>query len=180
LSPAETSLVTRETAGRPRISLVVAAADNGVIGRDGGMPWHLPADLAHFKKVTMGKPVVMGRRTHESIGRPLPGRLNLVLSRDPGYQPAGCRRVGSLDEAVSIAADTGANEVMVIGGGGVYRDALPVADRIILTRVHAEPEGDTWFPDPEPGDWREASRSERAPDDRNPHALSFIELRRRR
>lgn len=172
--------MTRETAGRPRITLVVAAADNGVIGRDGGMPWHLPADLAHFKKVTMGKPVLMGRRTHESIGRPLPGRLNLVLSRDPLYRPAGCRRVGSLDEAVSIAAEAGADELMVIGGGGVYKDALPVADRILLTRVHAEPEGDTWFPDPEPGDWRESSRSERAPDQRNPHGLSFIELVRRR
>jgi dihydrofolate reductase len=172
-------MMTR-AASRPRITLVVAAAENGVIGKDGGMPWHLPADLAHFRRVTMGKPVVMGRRTHESIGRALPGRLNLVLSRDSGYCPHGCQRVGSLEDAMDIASAEGAAEIMVIGGGGVYRDALVDADRIFLTRVHALPEGDTFFPDPAPEDWREVDRDEHPADDRNPFALSFLELVRRR
>lgn len=161
---------------RPRVALVVAAAENGVIGRDGEMPWHLPADLAHFKSLTLGKPVVMGRRTHESIGRPLPGRLNLVLSRDPHYAPKGCRRVASLDEAIDLAASEGAREIMVIGGGGVYHEAMETADRIYLTRVHSAPAGDTFFLDPDPTQWREISRQERAADDRNPFALTFLEL----
>ena len=164
---------------RPRVSLVVAAAENGVIGRDGEMPWHLPADLAHFKRLTLGKPVLMGRRTHESIGRPLPGRLNLVLSRDPQYDPEGCRRVGSLDEAIALAAAEGAAEIMIIGGGGVYREALETADRIYLTRVQCAPVGDTFFPDPDPAEWREIRRQERPADDRNPFALTFLELVRR-
>lgn len=163
----------------PQVTLVVAAALNGVIGRDGGLPWHLPADLAHFKRVTLGRPVLMGRRTHESIGRPLPGRLNLVLSRDPDYRPDGCRRVGSMDEAAALAAAEGADELMVIGGAGVYAEALPRADRILLTRVHAAPRGDTFLPAIDPGEWRETDRQERPADDRNPFALSFIQLRRR-
>lgn len=144
------------------------------------MPWHLPADLAHFKRVTMGRPVVMGRRTHDSIGRPLPGRLNIVLSRDRGYQPAGCRAANSLTEALTIAASEEAEEVMVIGGAAVYRDALPLAGRILLTRVHARPEGDTFFPDPDPEEWQ-VVRCDRLPaDDRNAYPLSFMEFLRRR
>lgn len=171
--------MSRPATGRPRITLVAAAGENGVIGRDGGMPWHLPADLAYFKRVTMGKPLLMGRRTYESIGRPLPGRLNLVLSRNPDYRPEGCRRVGSLEEAVQEAALRGARELMVAGGGGVYAEALPLADRVLLTRIHATPSGDTYFPDLDPDEWQEVSREERPADDRNPVTLTFLELTRR-
>lgn len=172
--------MTPAAGDRPRITLVVAVAENGVIGRDGGMPWHLPADLARFKRVTLGHPVLMGRRTHESIGRPLPGRLNLVLSSDRGYRADGCRTVGSIAEAVRIATDTGAGELMVIGGGGVYALAMPAADRILLTRVNAAPEGDTHFPEIDAADWQEVHREERAADERNPYDMSFMEYVRRR
>jgi dihydrofolate reductase len=164
---------------RPRITLVVAAAANGVIGIDGGMPWHLPADLAHFKRVTLGKPVLMGRRTHESIGRPLPGRLNLVLSRRPGYQAEGCRAVASLGEALAVAAEARAPELMVIGGAAVYAEAMPAADRILLTGVDAAPEGDTFFPEIDPREWDEVSCKHRPADERNPWSLSFREFVRR-
>jgi dihydrofolate reductase len=162
--------------GSPSITLVVAAGTNGVIGRDGDMPWHLPADLAHFKQVTLGKPVLMGRRTPESIGRPLPGRLNLVLSKNPAYRSEGCGTVGSLADALAVAAREGAAELMVIGGGGVYAEALPLADRILLTRVHVALQGDTYFPALDPDEWQEASRQERAADARNAFDLSFLEL----
>ena len=172
--------MSKATKEKVRITLIAAAGENGVIGRDGGMPWHLPADLAYFKRVTMGKPLLMGRRTYESIGRPLPGRLNLVLSRNPDYRPEGCRRVGSLEEAVRQAVSSGARELMVAGGGGVYAEALPIADRVLLTRIHATPSGDTYFPELDPDEWEEVSREERPADDRNPVVLTFLELVRRR
>lgn len=162
------------------ITLIVAVARNGVIGAEGGMPWHLPADLAHFKRLTIGKPVLMGRRTWESIGKPLPQRRNLVLTRDAHWQAEGAERVGSIDEALQRIAGTGASELMVIGGAEVYRQALPEAGRIYLTLVHAEPEGDTRFPDLEPDEWREVARREQLADARNPHDLSFIVLERPR
>jgi dihydrofolate reductase len=164
--------------GSAEISLVAAVADNGVIGADGGMPWHLPADLAHFKQLTMGKPVLMGRLTWESIGKPLPGRLNLVLTRDHAWQAEGAHRVASLDDALRTAQRAGATELMVIGGAEVYRQALPRARRIYMTRVHAEPWGDTLFPELEPGDWDEVARRERLSDERNPWDLTFVVLER--
>ncbi len=163
---------------RPQIVLVAAVADNGVIGADGGMPWHLPADLAHFKRITMGKPVLMGRLTWESIGRPLPGRQNLVLTSNPAWRAEGATRVASLDEALQMAATSGASQLMVIGGAHVYEQALPRARYIHMTRVHAEPWGDTLFPELEPGDWREVGRQERAADERNPWDLTFVGLER--
>jgi dihydrofolate reductase len=162
-----------------KLTLVVAAAENNVIGRDGDLPWRLPADLAHFKSVTMGLPIVMGRRTWESIGRPLPGRENIVVSRNPAYVAEGARLVGSLEKAVEHARSAGAPELMVIGGAGLYAAALPVADRILLTRVHADIAGDTLMPSMDPEDWEIAEVRERPADDRNPHRLSFMELRRR-
>ena len=162
----------------PEISLVAAVADNGVIGADGGMPWHLPADLAHFKQLTMGKPVLMGRLTWESIGKPLPGRVNLVLTRDPAWQAEGAQRVASLDDALRAAQRSGASELMVIGGADVYRQALPRTGRIYMTRVHAEPWGDTLFPELEPGDWEEVARRERLSDERNAWDLTFVVLER--
>ncbi len=163
-----------------RLTLVVAAAENGVIGRDGALPWHLPADLGHFKRSTLGKPILMGRKTHQSIGRALPGRLNLVLTRQQDYAAPGCELVHSLDEAVVRAERDGAEELMIIGGAGLYRMALPRAERILLTRVHGAFEGDTRLPTFDPADWIELSRSRREADAANPVAMSFIELVRRR
>jgi dihydrofolate reductase len=159
-----------------RVSLVVAASDNGVIGRDNGLPWHLPADLRHFKQLTMGHPVLMGRRTHESIGRPLPGRLNLVLTRDRDYRAGGCRVVHDFPGAREAAGD--APELMVIGGDAVYREALPRADRVHLTRVHTRLQGDAYFPDLDVGEWRETERTFRPADAANPFDLSFVLLER--
>lgn len=161
------------------LTLVVAAAENGVIGRDGDLPWRLPADLAHFKQVTLGHPIVMGRRTWESIGRPLPGRENIVVSRNREYAAQGARVVASLDAAVDLARGLGASELMVIGGAGLYAAALPMADRILLTRVHAEVSGDTSMPPIRADDWDVVDVRERAADDRNPYPMSFIDLRRR-
>ena len=123
------------------VSLVVAMARNRVIGRDNALPWRLPADLAYFKRVTMGHPVIMGRRTYESIGRPLPGRHNIVVSRNRAFHAPGCTVVGSLEEAWRAAGD--ADEACVIGGTTLFRETLPIADRIHLTEVEADVEGDT-------------------------------------
>lgn len=157
-------------------SLIVARAANGIIGRDNGMPWHLPADLAHFKRTTMGRPVIMGRRTWESIGRPLPGRRNVVVTRRAGYQAAGAQVVGSLEAAWRAVADS--DEVFVIGGGELYAQALPLADRVYLTEIGETIEGDTRFPDLDPGDWRETSLGEHGPDERNAYRLRFRLLER--
>ncbi|NGP54079.1 dihydrofolate reductase [Thioalkalivibrio sp. XN8] len=165
---------------RPEITLVVAVAENGVIGARGGMPWHLPADLHHFKQLTYGKPVLMGRLTWDSIGKPLPGRRNLVLTSDPEWQAEGAERVASLDEAVARAEADGAAELMVIGGAAVYRLALPRARRIYLTRIHAEPDGDTHFPEIDDEAWEQVACRERPADERNPHDLSFVTLERMR
>jgi len=158
---------------RPTITLVVAMGRNRVIGREGAIPWHLPADLAHFKQVTMGKPIIMGRKTYESIGRPLPGRENVVITRDASYAAPDCTVVHSLDEA--LAGRDG--EVMVIGGGEIYRQALDHAGRIHMTVVDAEPDGDVSFPTLDPS-WRTVSKTERPADERNAHELSFITLER--
>jgi dihydrofolate reductase len=160
----------------PRITLVAAMARNRVIGRDGGMPWHLPADLAHFKALTLGHPVLMGRKTYESIGRPLPGRLNVVISRGQPVLPDEVVLAGSLDEA--IAACAGHEELMVIGGGEIYRQALERADRLALTLIDAEVNGDTCFPDFAQPKWQLTEMSVRPADDRNVHRLVFAEFRR--
>lgn len=162
-----------------RVSLIAAVAENGVIGRDGALPWHLPDDLKRFRALTTGHHVVMGRRTHESIGRALPGRANLVLSRDPGYRAVGCRVVRSLDEALDVARAAGDEEAFVIGGAAVYASALAVADRIYLTRVAAHLEGDVRFPDFDAAVWHERSRERHAADDRHAHPFALCVLDRR-
>lgn len=134
------------------ISLVVAVSRNNVIGIDGGLPWRLPEDLRKFKSITMGKPMIMGRATYESIGRALPGRRSIVLTRQAGFTAAGCEIASSREEALMIAGDV--DEVMVIGGGTVYEQFLPDADRIYLTRVDADIDGDTWFPEIDRDEWR--------------------------
>lgn len=136
--------------GAKHLTLVAAMGRNRAIGLDGAMPWHLPAELRHFKRTTLGKPVVMGRKTWEAIGRPLPGRQNLVVSRNPAYRAEGAVVVGSLDAALD-AAD--GEEIMVIGGGELYRQALPRASRMVLTTIDLAPEADTWFPDWDPEGW---------------------------
>ncbi|MCA1797905.1 MAG: type 3 dihydrofolate reductase [Xanthomonadaceae bacterium] len=158
----------------PELTLVVAHADNRVIGRDNRLPWHLPADLKHFKGVTLGKPVVMGRRTWESIGRALPGRLNIVVSSQS--VTGDLVTVRSLDAALGAAGAV--PEVCVIGGARLFAEALPRAARIHLTEVHADIEGDVYFPPLEPGVWREVSREFRVADERNAYPMSFVVLER--
>lgn len=161
-----------------RVSLVVAMAHDGVIGRDGGMPWHLPAELKRFRAITMGKPIVMGRRTHDSIGRALPGRRNIVLSRDPAYRAAeGSEVFPSLDAALAALADC--EEVMIIGGATLYAEALPRATRLHLTEIDAELVGDTWFPAFDRDQWREVASEARGVDADNPLAWRHVVLERR-
>lgn len=159
------SFFTSETAmsALPPIRLVVAYTDNRVIGRDGGMPWHLPGDLAHFKRSTLGNPILMGRKTWLSLGRPLPGRRNLVLSRDASFAAAGAERFASLDEALAACQD--AERICVIGGEQIFRLALPLADELIATEIHAQIEGDTWFPELPAGQWQETERLPQAASD---------------
>lgn len=150
---------------------MVAVAENGVIGKDNALPWRLPADLRHFKALTLGHTVVMGRKTFESIGKGLTGRRNLVVSRNPAFRPEGAERAASLDAALAAAGDAG--EVFVIGGAQIYRQALPLADRIYLTLVHASPEGDTHFPLPTAPDWTLVSTEPHGADDKHKFAFEF-------
>ncbi|ACO73780.1 dihydrofolate reductase [Laribacter hongkongensis] len=138
----------------PPLALIAARARNGVIGLDNRMPWHLPEDLAYFKRVTLGKPVVMGRKTFESIGRPLPGRLNIVVTRNPDWQAAGVQVAHSLDAALALAAAAAPEEIMLIGGAELYRQALPQADVLYLTEIDAEFAGDAFFPEVDLARWR--------------------------
>jgi dihydrofolate reductase len=164
------------------VSIIVAAAENGVIGRKGQLPWQLPADLQHFKALTLGHPIVMGRRTFESIGRALPGRTNIVVTGQPAWPaPAGVLVAHSLPEALALAAQQpGGDEVCVIGGGEIYHQALPAADVVHLTEVHTTvPDGDAFFPTLPPAAWREETRARHAPDDKHAVAYSFVTLRRR-
>lgn len=158
-------------------SLIVARARNGVIGRDNALPWHLPADLAHFRRTTLGHPVIMGRRTWESIGRPLPGRENVVVSRRVGFSAPGARVVRSLEEAWQAVA--GAEEAFVIGGAGLYEAALPGADRIYLTEIEADVEGDTRFPALREDEWDRAIQGRHGADGRNELGMRFVLLARR-
>lgn len=160
------------------ISLVVALDQNRLIGGNQQLPWHLPADLRHFKEITMGKPILMGRKTWESIGRPLPGRTNVVVTATAGFQAPGCIVTHSVEDA--LAAVGNHKEVMVIGGALLYRQLLPRADRIYLTLVdHAFAGGDTWFPELDERDWKETRREDYDPDQKNPYRYSFVQLQRR-
>lgn len=160
------------------VALVVAVARNGVIGRGNTLPWHLPADLRHFKALTIGKPILMGRKTHESIGRPLPGRENLVLTRDSSWRAEGVYAVHSVEEAVQRAGHS-STALMVIGGAEIYRLTLPLAHRVYLTQVLADVEGDTLFPSLDPREWCDVEHSEHAADERNAYPMRFLTLERR-
>lgn len=152
-------------------------ARNRVIGRNNQLPWHLPAELAHFKRVTMGHPVVMGRRTYESIGKPLPGRLNIVVTRNRDFRAPGCTVVASLDAAWKAASD--AREVCVIGGNSLFGATLPVADRIHLTEVDADVPGDTYFPEFDRGEWVEREIARHGADERHAYPFRMLLLERR-
>jgi len=169
------------------LSMIVATADNNIIGKDNDMPWHLPADLAYFKKVTLGKPIIMGRKTYESIGRPLPGRRNIVISRDEKYSPQGNGATGvdavtSVEEALALVDGTNGNEavdeIMVIGGGAIYKHCLPKADRLYITHIKAEIDGDTQFPHYESDNWQKISSELRKADDKNAYDLDFCVYQR--
>jgi dihydrofolate reductase len=158
------------------ISLIAALDRNRLIGADGRLPWHLPADLARFKRLTLGKPVLMGRRTFESIGRALPGRHNIVVSGDPGFIAEGCTVVHGLDAGFLAAGS--APELMVIGGASIYAQGLSRAERMYLTLVDAELEGDVFFPTWPPDEWRETGRETHAADGGNEYGYSFVTLER--
>lgn len=158
----------------PRVSLIAAVAENGVIGVNNALPWHLPTDLKRFRTLTAGHHVIMGRKTCESLGRPLADRVNLVVSRNPGFHAEGFIVVRSVEAALSAAPKD--EEVFVIGGASLYCQALPRADHIYLTVVHAEFAGDTRFPDFNRGDWRELERVAHAPDWRHACGYSFVTL----
>lgn len=155
------------------LSLIVAVAENGVIGRDNALPWHIPEDLRYFKQVTSGKTVIMGRKTFQSIGRPLPNRTNIVITRDPAFQAEGVILAGSLDDALS---KTGGGEAMVIGGSSLFLEALPRAERFYLTEIHRAYEGDVRFPDWDRSPWQEVERRDVAGDP----PISFVTYERRR
>jgi len=163
-----------------RRSLVVAVVRNGVIGRDNTLPWRLPDDFAHFKRVTMGHPVIMGRRTYESIGKPLPGRTNIVVTRQPGFRAPGCIVVRSLDDAWKAAERAeGADEACVVGGTSLFEESLPTADVIHLTEVEADVEGDTYFPPFDRSRWRETEVVRHLADARHEYPFRIVRLERR-
>lgn len=172
---------------RPTVSLIAAMGENRVIGVDGGLPWRLPDEMRHFVRVTSGHTVVMGRKTFESIGcKPLPNRLNIILTRDAGYAvPAGVKKAAGVAEAVELAAKTvsdtvSGGEVFICGGEGAYREALPGADTLYLTVVHASPEGDAWFPEFGPDQWTLTDEVRHEADDRHAYAFTFKRYERKR
>ena len=159
-----------------KISLIVAAATNNVIGRDGRLPWHLAEDLRRFKRLTTGKPIIMGRDTYESIGKPLPDRRNIVVSSREDLEIDGCEVVATPDDALKLTA--GAEEVMVIGGGKIFEQMLPKADRIYMTRVNVLPDGDTFFPEISTEEWQIVDQENFPADDARQYGFSFMTLDR--
>ena len=161
------------------IAAVVAIAENNVIGKDNQLIWHLPADLKHFKACTMGHPMIMGRKTFDSIGKPLPGRTTIIVTRDKNYQaPEGCLVANSVQEALDLGNKLDPEQVSVIGGEQIFAQTLAQTDRIYLTRVHQTFQGDTFFPELNPADWKESSNEHHQADEKNPYAYSFITLER--
>ena len=162
-----------------KIAMIAAMANNRVIGKDNQMPWHMPADVAHFKRTTLGKPVIMGRKTYESIGRALPGRLNIVITTDSNYQLADAVVVNTIEDALDQAQQQAAEEIMIIGGGKIYSSLLAKADRLYLTLIDLDTDGDTHFPDYQAdGDWLIVEEQACKPDEKNPHPYRFVTLDR--
>jgi len=158
------------------LAIIVATDLNGLIGKDNDLPWHLSADLQYFRKITMGKPIVMGRKTHESIGRPLPGRDNIIITSDQHFKAEGCIITHSLEQALERTQDE--NEVMIMGGASLYQQCLPIADKIYLTQVHAELTGDTWFPEWDKSQWQLLSQEDHLADEKNDYPYSFMVFQR--
>lgn len=158
------------------ISLIAAMGRHRVIGKHNTLPWRLPADMRHFRRVTMGKPVLMGRKTFESLGKPLAGRTNIIITRDPAYDAHGCRVVHSVAEALTAAG--AGDEIMVLGGADIFAQFLPHAARMYLTYVHGDFDGDSFFPVFDASAWVETARTDHAADAENPHACSFVTLER--
>ena len=161
------------------ISIIAAMGNDGVIGINNKLPWNLPADMEHFRRLTMGKPVIMGQKTFESMGRPLAGRKNIVLSRDNNFGPSGCIVAHSVRESLAVAKKEGFEEVMIIGGVSIYSQFLPLADKMYLTLIRGNFVGDAYFPAFDRNDWIETERVEKKPDKNNPHQYSFITLERK-
>jgi dihydrofolate reductase len=157
-----------------RLSAIVAMSENRVIGVQNRLPWHLPADLRHFKQITLGKPIIMGRKTFDSIGRPLPGRENIIITRDPHFQAQGCRVVHSIDEA--LAAVSHCEEVFIIGGAELFKQTMPCMQRLYLTIIHHEFAGDAFFENFDSKHWHEVEKISHAPDNDNSYAYTFITL----
>jgi dihydrofolate reductase len=160
------------TAARPRVNLIVAWARGGVIGRAGALPWHLPEDLRRFKQITLGHPMIMGRRTWDSIGRPLPGRRSIVVSRNPDWSAAGCETAPGLAQALALCA--GVPEVFVIGGAQLYEHALPLAGRLFVTDIDADFEGNVRFPPLDLSRWRRIGSERLEPTPQRPYAVDFM------
>ncbi len=177
-------LFFRNNRVKPKISLIVAMANNRVIGKGNQMPWHLPADLKHFKAVTLGKPVIMGRKTHESIGMVLPGRENIIISRDENYRSEffndKCQTVTSLEAAMEAAKaiDKSVDEIMIIGGANIYQQMIDQADTLYLTFIDLDTDGDAHFPDWAHLEWQEVSRESHQADEKNPYSYQFVTLER--
>ena len=161
-------------------SIMVARSDNRVIGKDNDLVWHMPADLKYFKETTMGHYAIMGRKTYEAVDKPLPGRTNVIITRQPDYHREGCIVVHSLEEALALGKDNGQQEVFILGGSQIYELTLEqdLADRIYLTEIKAEFEGDSYFPELDAAKWKEAKREEHEPDEKNPHPYAFVVLER--
>jgi len=157
---------------KKRISLLVAMASNRTIGMENTLPWHLPADLRHFKALTIGHHIVMGRKTFDSIGKPLPGRVSVVITRNPSYSPLGVTVVNSLDTAITACGDD--DEIFVIGGAEIYRQAINIADRIYLTEIDADIAGDAHFAEFDKAEWQETERVSHAPDEKNSYPYHFV------
>ena len=155
------------------ISFIVAVSENNVIGKDNKLPWRLPMDMKYFKNATWAMPVIMGRKSFESLGRPLTGRKNIVITRNANWKASGVETVQSIDQAITLAAQTDAKEIFITGGSEIFRAALPSADRIYLTRIHANFDGDTFFPELNEGEWKMVSSKECEPDEKNQYAMSF-------
>lgn len=162
------------------LSIIVAVAKNGVIGVKNDLPWYLPADLKHFKKITTGHHILMGRKTYESIGKPLPNRTTVIITRNKDYEAAGCLVANELEQAIAMAKESGESEAFLIGGGQLYQLAMEqqVIDKIYLTEVHTSVDGDTFFPEIMDSEWKEISRERHEPEGKNPFAYSFVELLR--
>lgn len=165
------------------VSIIVAASENNVIGKDNAIPWHLPDDLKFFRKKTEGHPVIMGRKNFASIvaalGKPLPNRQNIVITRDTGFTADGCEIVYSIEEAISLASHGPTEEIFIIGGGEIYKQAMQIADCIYLTRVHAEVDGDVLFPEIDPDEWEVIEMVEHSADEKHEYAFTFLTYQRR-